>query len=904
MAELSYAIEKQKSQREDFLVIRLSQEPLNLSRWRQLAASQQDKDVLSLLLKEEIAYQLRLNGRSPHAETMQLSLIHISPLQAIPILEQLAYTQKLFFNEKQLVADFYGKVEFYYEGNLGDDGSLNITGRLRWRDKDIPLSDCLCIGPGKPLWFIHGISLKIISTAITWKELHSLYYNKNFILTGPQKQAFIEELDPDDPEIPKLIIKSGQNLEDLQQNIQPYPLLILKDRSGAFADLWMDYGSGHKVLINDFKSTFKAGETLLKRQLEAEKNWEKDLLESDFIRKQTGTSYYYCPTDKVGKSLTFLLEIGWSIQDWKGNRVVKQDSTQIYLDENHGAILVKGKIKFENFEADVANVIGAFNRRERFVQIAPDAVGLFSLERDFAYLQEIAVEGELVGETIRVKKNNLGSLSGLFEKADLAPSLQNFKDKLLNFTGIEEVLPSKEFVGELRHYQQEGLNWLNFLYNYHLNGILADDMGLGKTVQVLALLSKLPKEKPTLIVMPTSLIFNWKKEIQHFLPQLDCYLHQGPLRLRDKLKLSENKIILTSYTTLRMDSILLQQLDYECVILDEAQVIKNPQTQAAQAVFGLMAGFKLCITGTPIENRLSELWSLFRFLMPDLLGTLADFEADVLAGSSDKRYLERIKRKISPFILRRSKQEVLKDLPSRIDQLVWIEMSEEQRQIYDQFLAGYKKNLLKNIEIEGMGQHRMEVLEAILRLRQICCHPLLVSNLIDENQIINSAKFDAIEQDLETLVSEGRKALVYSQFTSMLKLMAQLATKKGWKFGYLDGSTKDREQVVENFQNDPTQSLFFISLKAGGVGLNLTAADYVYLYDPWWNVAVEEQAINRAHRIGREEVVIAKRLVMLDSIEEKMIKLKSIKLQAIEQILDESESPSSLSFEDLKFLLS
>lgn len=903
MNEIAYEIEKQSPKRQEILVIRLSEQNLTLPRWRQLAKSKQDKEILSLLLKEEMAYQKRLTGRSPHAETMPLNQIHISSAQAIPILEQLAYTHKLYFNKKQLVADFYGKVEFYYEGHLKEDQSLTITGRLKWRDKDISLADCLCIGPGKPLWFIHGISLKIITTAINWKQLHQLYYAESLLLTGPQKTAFLEEMDLSDTETPQLTITGG-NLADLHQNALPYPLLILKDRSGAFADLWMHYGEGINVLFDDPRQTFKAEDTIIKRQLEAEKNWEKDLLETDFIRKQTGTSNYYCPTDKVAKSLTFLLEIGWSLRDWKGSRIIKQESCQINLDEAPKEIVIKGKIKFENYEVDVSKVMGAFNRRERFVQIAPDAVGLFSLEREFTYLQEIAEEGELIGDTIQVKKNRFGSLSGLFGKAELSPALKNFNDKIVHFTGIQEALPFQEFVGQLRTYQQQGLNWLNFLYEYGLNGILADDMGLGKTVQVLALLSRLPKHKPVLIVVPTSLLFNWKKEISLFLSNTECYIHQGPLRIRDKDLLSQCRIILASYTTLRLDSALMQQLDYQCIILDEAQVIKNSQTQSAQSVCSLQAQFKLCITGTPIENRLSELWSLFHFLMPDLLGTLETFEADVLAGNSDKRYFDRIKRKIAPFILRRTKQEVLKDLPERIDQIVWIEMSEQQRQVYDQFLAGYKKNLLKKVELDGMGQHRMEVLEAILRLRQICCHPLLVSTLMEENQLIGSAKFEAIEQDLETIVSEGRKALIYSQFTSMLKLMAKLAKAKGWNFSYLDGSTIDREKVVEDFQKNPTQSLFFISLKAGGVGLNLTAADYVYLYDPWWNEAVEEQAINRAHRMGREDIVIAKRLIISDSIEEKMMKLKAMKRMAIEQILDESASPSNLTLEDLQFLLS
>lgn len=902
MHEIAYTLQKPNRKRQDFLLIRLSEQNLDLAAWRRLAKSQMDKEILSLLLKEETAYQHALSGRSPHSESMQLNVIHVSISHAVSILEQLAYTQKLYFNGKQLVVDLYGKVELYYEGKITNEDSLAVTGRLKWRDRDIALGDCVCIGPGKPAWFIHGISLKLIASAISWKHLHRLYFEEPLVLTGPQKKAFLDDLDPDDPDMPKLIMQ-GVEITDVHQNLLPYPLLILKDRSGAFADLWMDYGNGHKILLDDFRQTIKGEGFSIKRQSEIEKNWEKDLLETNFIRKKTGASHYYCPTDKVAKSLTFLLEVGWSIQDSHGKRIVKQDSSQIQLEDSTNSILIKGKIKFENYEADVKDVIGAFNRRERFVQIAPDAVGLFSMEREFTYLQEIAEEGELAGSSIRVKKNRFGSLTELLKKAELTPSLEDFREKIQNFIQITEALPDNEFVGNLRHYQQEGLNWLNFLHAYHLNGILADDMGLGKTVQVLAFISRLPKDKPILIVMPTSLLFNWKNEIQQFLPYAKCYLHQGPLRVRDQISLNQKEIILTSYTTLRLDLALMQQIDYRCIILDEAQAIKNPQTQSAQSVYSLRAPFKLCITGTPIENRLSELWSLFHFLMPDLLGKLESFEAEVEAGNADKRFYDRVKKRIGPFILRRTKQEVLKELPARIDQMTWIEMSESQRQIYDHFVAGYKKNLLKKVEIDGINHHRMEVLEAILRLRQICCHPLLVSSLMEENEVGSSSKFDILEEDLETIVLEGGKVLIYSQFTSMLKLMTQMAKKRDWKFSYLDGNTKNRELVVEGFQKDPSQSLFFISLKAGGVGLNLTSADYVYLYDPWWNDAVEEQAINRAHRIGREGVVIAKRLVVSDSIEEKMVKLKALKLQTIGQILEESESPSNLTIENLKFLL-
>lgn len=854
------------------------QTAISTAQWTTLASHKYDKEIMTTLIKNE------KNGKT-------FLKFHIPSNQAIPVLELLGSTQKLYFNQKQLVVDLYGGAELYYESS-NKEGVISVKGRLKWREKDIPVTNCLCIGPGKPNWFIHGILLKGISTHINWKRLLQLYENSPLVLEGAQKAAFLDEIDPEDPDSPKIIGSSIENASSL------FPILILKDRSGAFADLWMDYGNGEKVLFQDPRNSLNK----LKRQPETERNWEKDLLETDFICKQTGTSHYYCPTDKVAKSLTFLIEIGWSILDWKGNRVIKQESSQLNMEESHNAILVKGKVKFAEFEADVVNVLGAFNRRERFVTLSDNTVGLLSIDHEAA-LQELAEEGEIIGESIKVKKSHFGSLSNLFEQSSLTSSLSIFKEKIQHFSGIQEACPSTQFSGQLRPYQQQGLNWLTFLHDYGLHGILADDMGLGKTVQVLALLSKLETKQPHLIVMPTSLLFNWKNEIHTFLPGIKCYVHQGPARTKSVAELQAYPIILTSYTTLRLDAPLLQQLEYHCIILDEAQMIKNPQTQTAQTVYQLKGKLRLCITGTPIENRLSDLWSLFQFLMPDLLDSLESFESDVAAASVDRRHLDRIKRKIAPFILRRTKQEVLKDLPPRIDQVVWIEMSEEQRGIYERFLSGVKNNLIKKVEVEGMGKHRLEIFEAILRLRQICCHPLLVSSLLDENVVPSSAKFEALEADLETLVAEGRKALVYSQFTSMLKLMTQLAKSRGWSYSYLDGSTTNREKVVDDFQNDPNQSLFFVSLKAGGVGLNLTAADYVYLYDPWWNEAVEEQAINRAHRIGREDVVIAKRLVIAESIEEKMMKLKAMKRLAIEEILDTDSSPSDLTVEDLKFLL-
>jgi len=865
-----------------------------------------DKETIDFLIKQEMQFQRNLTNRTPQASTTSFNQIHIIPSQSISALELLGNTQKLYFKEKHLVVDCYTQVEFYYLIKKMDQNSIHVAGRLKWKDTDISLQECDWIGAGKSHWFIRGISLKLIPGDVNWKHIKQIRKKEPWILSGIEKTAFLEEIDPNDPSQPKAVIEDS-SLKEIFQQPDPLPLLLLKDRLGAFADLWMDYGNNHRVEFHNPKKEIKSsqGDILAKRQTETEKSWEKDLLESDFVKKEMQSSHYYCPIDKVAKSLTFLLELGWTIHDWKGRRVIRQGDINLTIQEFQKALIVKGKVKYEEYEADVSDVLGAFNRRERFVQLGNNTIGLLPNQWNQTELQELAKEGEILGQEIKISKSRIGSIENLFNRSKLDKNLVDLQAKLKNFTRIEEALPGEKFKGTLRPYQQQGLNWLAFLENYGLHGILADDMGLGKTIQVLALLSRIDSDKPHLIVLPTSLLFNWKNEIEHFLPHITYTIHQGPLRKQSEKELGSYNIILVSYTTLRLDLNLFEKMHFHSLILDEAQMIKNAHTQISKAVCSLDAQLRLSLTGTPLENHLNELWSHFHFLMPDLFGEESSFDADLQAAEVDSRYLQRIKKKIAPFILRRKKEEVLKDLPERIDQVVWVTMEEDQRQRYEEFLAGIKSGLLKKIDQEGLSKHRIEVFEAILRLRQICCHPFLVSSSeSQDNSIVKSAKFDALFQDLETIIEEGRKVLIYSQFTSMLKLMTQKAKEKGWTYAYLDGSTVNREEAVSAFQQDASIALFFISLKAGGVGLNLTAADYVFIYDPWWNDAVEEQAINRAHRMGRKETVMAKRYVTSESIEEKMMKLKEGKRGIIDQMLDEDLGTSNMTIEDLRFLLS
>ncbi len=871
MKEIAYLIDPILSEKEKGLAIfiteadkegyylKLADKPRSLSISEiQKLSSPLDKQVLAFFVQKD------------------KSFFFANAKQSLQALKLLAATGKLFFNGKQLVADVYSTVPFFFEVDSNLDGQVKVTKKVQLKDQALDLASCDFLGQGSPHWFIKGMSLRLIGSDVSWKDLKK----ENFTLEDIKDLVEAHRENKDEPSV----IFQNYAEERVKQKSEPLPLLILKDKTGAFADLWMDYGDGRILSFHDPKHHPEP----------AEKAWEKDLLETEFIRKPMDNSQYYCPLDKVTKSLLFLLEIGWNIQDWKRKKIVRYTDMDLSLQDEGQAVAVRGTINFEAFKADLTSVAGAFNRRERFVQLGVDAVGLIPEHFETAGFDNLLAESEIVSDKLSLKRVAYGTLCDLLSSKTVTTDIK--LEKLKTFQTISTVKSGDGFCGILRPYQQEGLNWLAFLHEFGFHGILADDMGLGKTVQVLAFLSQANFAGPILVIMPTSLIFNWHREILRFLPSQKVLVHQGAQRL--KALPQENVIILTTYTTLKIDLPLFSSQNFSCVILDEAQAIKNAHTQISQAVCSLNTEFRLSITGTPIENHLGELWSHFRFLMPELLGDEDTFLADLQTGSSDGRYYQRIKKKIRPFILRRKKEEVAKDLPECIEQIVWVEMPPEQRAAYETYLAGIKGNLIKKVDVDGLSKHRMEIFEAILRLRQLCCHPLLVSAETDQ-----SGKLDSLMEDIETAISEGSKILVYSQFTTMLHLIAKSVKERGFKHVYLDGGTTNREKVVSQFQEDPETQLFLISLKAGGVGLNLTAADYVFLYDPWWNNAVEDQAIGRAHRIGRQRTVIAKKYIAIESIEEKIVKLKENKKNLISDVLDDSISNVNLTEEDIRFLL-
>ena len=509
---------------------------------------------------------------------------------------------------------------------------------------------------------------------------------------------------------------------------------------------------------------------------------------------------------------------------------------------------------------------------------------------------------------MHVRRSQLGLLDALLlsrEGVTWSGRALDVRDRLRAFEGIAAADAPATFVGTLRGYQRLGLGWLRFLQELELGGCLADDMGLGKTVTVLALLDARRVEKggaprASLVVAPRSLLFNWKREAERFAPALRVAEYHGSGRDEVLTSLDQFDLVLTTYGTMRRDVAALGGAEFDYVILDEAQAIKNAATASAKATRLLRARHRLALSGTPIENQLGDLWSLFEFLNPGLLGTL---QHGLLARArkGDAGALDTLRRGLRPYILRRTKQQVAPELPARNEDTMVCELEPVERKLYNQLRDHYRQLVLGLVDRQGLKRSQFQILEALLRLRQAACHP----GLIDPRKHTgSSAKLDALLERLDEARAEGHKALVFSQFTSFLAFVRRELDERGVAYEYLDGQTRDRERRVARFQQDESCPLFLVSLKAGGLGLNLTAADYVFLLDPWWNPAVEAQAIDRAHRIGQERPVFAYRLIAADTVEERIIELQARKRQLADAIISADNSGlAGLTREDLELLL-
>lgn len=632
------------------------------------------------------------------------------------------------------------------------------------------------------------------------------------------------------------------------------------------------------------------------------------------VRRNVGSYYeqgsYHFPSQKLPTIATALVEQGWIVEA-EGVRIRPAGTFSLRVSSGVDWFDLEGQCDFDGMTISLPRLLQAVRNGERYVMLDDGSRGM--LPSDWlAKYASFAELGEAKGDTVRFKPSQALLLDALLaeqQQVTVDHGFAAWRQKLKTFEGIKPVMQPSTFQGQLRPYQQEGLGWLHFLQDFHFGGCLADDMGLGKTVQVLALLGETracqasaePPHRPSLVVVPRSLVFNWIAEAERFTPQLRVLNHTGMGRAKDLAHLNNYDLVITTYGTLRRDIVHLKDVAFRYAILDEAQAIKNADAQTTKACRLLQAEHRLAMSGTPVENHLGELWSLFEFLNPGMLGQ-ATAISSLSKSDADEAGLRLLSAGLRPFILRRTKAQVLPDLPEKTEQTVLCEMARPQRKLYDELRQYYRASLQSHIEEMGLQRAKIHVLEALLRLRQAACHPGLIDSKYMQD---SSAKLEALLEQLSEVIAEGHKALVFSQFTSLLSIVRAHLERQGIVYEYLDGRTRNRQEKVTRFQTDLACPLFLISLKAGGHGLNLTAADYVFILDPWWNPAVEAQAVDRVHRIGQTRPVFAYRLICRDTVEEKILELQKHKQGLADAIISASNSMMrQLTVEDLQLLLS
>ncbi len=602
-----------------------------------------------------------------------------------------------------------------------------------------------------------------------------------------------------------------------------------------------------------------------------------------------------------------LVEEGWQIEaDGEPIRAANGQMKST-VSTNLDWFDLEALVDFDGREVALPELLEAAQTGEAFVTLSDGSKGL--VPDWLGKYATMAKAGTIEEGKLRFLPSQAAIIDALlFGQEDVEADVEFDRvRKNLKRCATQQVVEPEGFAGTLRDYQREGLGWLRFLEACEYGGCLADDMGLGKTVQVLSMLQGRHRPEgreagvsPSLIVVPKSLIYNWINEAKKFTPDLRAVDYTGAERLKHRANLKDYDLIVTTYGTLRQDVLHLVEHNFETVILDEAQAIKNPRSQAAKACRLLRSKHRLAISGTPVENSLQELWSIFEFLNPGILGDLADFAA---AGrEKDEDWLAMLSRSLAPLMLRRTKEQVLKELPQKTELTLHVELKGEEREAYDELRDYYRGRLSHKIEADGLAQSKIQVLEALLRLRQASCHP----GLIDPSQVdAPSAKIDLLLERLEEAARGGHKVLVFSQFTTLLDIVRRRLIKAKLGHQYLDGQTNDRGAVVRAFQTDPESKVFLISLKAGGCGLNLTQSDYVFILDPWWNPAIEAQAVDRAHRMGQKRPVFAYRLITMDTVEEKIAKLQDEKRRLADAVVSENGNLlKDLSVSDLNKLFS
>lgn len=817
----------------------------------------------------------------------------------------------------QLLWDGNGAWRFGLKIAASDQGKWCVTGLLRRGEEFMPLSAPVLLVPG--LVFTNSNAAFLENAPFAW-------------ISSLRKEGFIEapEGERDElitellclPDLPPLEIPEELHYEEIKSQPRPH----LKIRAGTAtmreserlrAEVFFQYEEWIVPEQERSAGRYEAGRRrFLRRDFASEKAATEMLRETGVKYARYSWSSYYNPEPaweiaptKMPRIIRALVEAGWHVEA-EGKYFRRPGEFRIEVSSGVDWFELHGDVQYGEEKAHLPALLQALRNGENMVRLGDGSYGLLP-EEWLRRIGPLAGMGTADGTHVIFRQSQAGLLDALLAAQPEARCDETFtrvRKELCRFEGIEAAVQPAGFNGHLRDYQRDGLAWMLFLQRYSFGGCLADDMGVGKTAQVLALLETRRElrdagsiMRPSLVIVPRSLVFNWKEEAARFTPQLRVLDYTGLERKSSDF--SGYHLVLTTYGTVRRDILRLKDIEFDYIVLDEAQAVKNASTESSKAVRLLRGKHRLAMSGTPVENHLGELWTLFEFLNPGMLGSASVFRfAGEAARNPNGETRRLLAHALKPFILRRTKEQVARELPAKSEQTIYCEMESEQRKLYNELREHYRNALLSRIDTNGLAKSKIQVLEALLRLRQAACHPGLLDQ---EHRKTPSAKTEVLLERLREIVEEGHKALVFSQFTSLLSIVRQHLDDNGVTYEYLDGRTRDRKERVERFQNDKNCRLFLISLKAGGLGLNLTAAEYVFILDPWWNPAVEAQAVDRAHRIGQTKQIFAYRLIARDSVEEKVLELQQTKRDLAAAIIGADNSLiRDLRREDIELLLS
>lgn len=795
----------------------------------------------------------------------------------------------------------------------------------------------------EPCWLILDQKLFHFKDAVDGKKLE-LFFNKNFIRVAEKHEA----------KYYSTFIRTC--IRDFSVHTEGFKITNILPNKSPILSLRLDF-KGLPALFLDFKygsSTIKFDNPRIRqvsyshendmhqfKVFQRDTNWEKsasDILldlglqklhQNTFVVNKTQDKYnlisWLNQNSEALKKHGFVLEQNFS----EDNYYTGTMDVSVKFEEKNDWFDVYAVAKFgDDFEIPVVALRKYLLNKIREFKLPDGRIAILP-ETWFRQYTDLVTFGEKLKDRLRVNKRHMALVSGSLNQSPIIT-----QDKLQEL-GRKEIKEKFELPGTvkavLRNYQMDGFKWLCYLRKHKFGGCLADDMGLGKTLQTLSLLAKhiekstplnapkakpqlgqldlfaeveavKPLQNPSIVIMPASLIHNWQNEIIKFTPHIKYLIYTGPQRSELLAKFPQANLILTTYGTVRNDSEEFSKIQFDYVILDESQLIKNPASKTAKAIYKLKATHRLALSGTPIENGLSDLWSQMHFLNPGLLRDghfFKQYFTIPIEKNNDEEKQNKLHQLVQPFILRRTKAQVEKELPKLSEEYIYCDMSDEQAQIYQEEKIAIRDYILQSFEKKDASQTAIVMVQALTKLRQLANHPIL----INEDYKEGSGKFEEVIRSLETLISEGHKVLVFSSFVKHIEVFTKYFDENNLKYSLLTGKSRKRDKIIKEFQTDQERNVFFISLKAGGVGLNLTQAEYVFILDPWWNPQAENQAVNRAHRIGQSRPVFAYRFISLGTIEEKILTLQRKKSQLADLFIRTDNPLKGISAESIKELM-